>query len=65
MTGRVKWYSDKRGYGFIAADSGTDYFFHVYDVINQHSHNEGDRVRFELKETSRGLKAVRVEPESI
>lgn len=37
--GTVKWYSDKRGFGFIAGDDGEDYFVHYQNIA-------GDGYRF-------------------
>jgi CspA family cold shock protein len=63
MTGRVKWFNDKKGYGFIkTAEVPEDIFVHQSAI-----HMEGYRVlfpdqevEFELKTDTRGLKAVKV-----
>jgi len=57
--GTVKWFSEKKGFGFIAQDNGEDIFVH-YSSINMpglKSLAEGDRVSFEVEEADRGPKA--------
>ena len=60
--GRIKWYSDKKGYGFIETDNEDDIFVHK-SAIKDHGFFELqklDRVSFEIKETPRGKQAVNV-----
>lgn len=61
--GTVKWFSEKKGFGFINQDNGGDVFVH-YSSINMpgfKSLAEGDRVSFEVEEDNRGLKAKNVQ----
>jgi CspA family cold shock protein len=61
--GIVKWFNDKKGYGFIEQEEGGDIFVH-YSSINMPGFKtlaEGDRVRFEIEEGNRGLAARNVE----
>jgi cold shock CspA family protein len=52
--GRVKWFSDAKGYGFIVPDSGgEDCFVHI-SSLDGASLREGDRVLFEIQDSSRG-----------
>jgi CspA family cold shock protein len=60
--GTVKWFDEKKGYGFITQDNGGDVFVH-YSSINMpgfKSLAEGDRVSFEVEERQRGLQALDV-----
>jgi len=62
--GRIKWYSDKKNYGFIEMDNGEDIFIHS-SGIEDHGHfgiRKDDRVSFEIKETHRGSQAFKVKP---
>jgi len=60
--GTVKWYSEKKGYGFITTDDDTELFMHS-SGIKDHGFftlQESDRVSYETKETNRGQQAVNV-----
>ena len=48
--GTVKWFSEKRGYGFISQDEGDDLFFHYssIDMSGFRKLEEGDRVSFQM-----------------
>ena len=55
-SGTVKWFSDKKGYGFISQEDGKDVFVH-FSSINGNGFRtlaEGQAVTFELEETERG-----------
>ena len=58
-TGKVKFFNESKGYGFITED-GTekDHFVHVSGLIDQV--REGDTVEYELQEGKKGLNAVNV-----
>ena len=59
--GVVKWFSDKRGYGFITSDDGKDVFVHYKSIEEDYQHlMEGDRLTFDVVEDEKGLKAVKV-----
>ena len=58
-TGKVKFFNESKGFGFITEDdSNNEYFVHVSGLIDEI--HEGDNVEFELKEGKKGLNAVNV-----
>lgn len=63
QTGTVKWFNSAKGYGFITpADGGKDVFVHFSAIDGQgyKQLNEGDKVQFEVEQTTKGLAATRV-----
>jgi CspA family cold shock protein len=62
VNGIVKWFNERKGYGFIEQEEGPDVFVH-HSGINASgfkSLNEGDRVTFEVEEGQKGPRAVNV-----
>jgi len=61
--GTIKRIITNRGYGFIQTGEKGDIFFHATDLLNGVSFDsltEGQQVEFEIKPTSRGLKAISI-----
>ena len=61
--GIVKWFSNKKGFGFIEQEDGSDIFVH-YSSINMDGFKtlvEGERVTFEVEESDRGPAAKNVQ----
>ena len=61
--GVVKWFSNRKGYGFIEQEEGDDIFVH-HSAINMSGFRtlaEGDRVEFEIEMGDRGPAAKNVE----
>jgi len=60
MKGKVKFFNEEKGYGFILGDDDKEYFVHRSGVQEGVELNNDDPVEFELKETDRGMNAVEV-----
>lgn len=64
QTGIVKWFNDKKGYGFIEQESGPDVFVH-FRAVNGEGHRtlrDGQKVTFEVVDGQKGLQANNVTP---
>jgi CspA family cold shock protein len=63
-TGRVKWFNDAKGYGFIAQEGGPDVFVHYTAIKGDgfRSLTEGQLVEFEVAQGPKGLQAQNVAP---
>lgn len=62
-TGKVKWFNDQKGYGFITPEDGSkDLFVHYQEIVGDGFKTlaEGQEVNFEIVESEKGPKAVKV-----
>jgi CspA family cold shock protein len=62
-SGKVKWFDNKKGFGFIAQEGGQDVFVHHTNILGTgfKTLNEGDTVSFEIVPTAKGPKAENVQ----
>ncbi len=62
MTGTVKWFDSKKGYGFVTSENGKEYFVHFSGIQSEgfKSLTENQAVEFELADGNKGEQAVNV-----
>lgn len=62
VNGTVKWFSNEKGYGFIEAEDGNDYFVHFTGITGEgfKTLDEGEAVTFEVVDGNRGPQATNV-----
>ncbi|MBU4304962.1 MAG: cold-shock protein [Candidatus Omnitrophica bacterium] len=60
--GKIKWFNNQKGYGFITTDSGNDVFLHYSAIQGEgfKSIDEGQEVEFEIEQGPKGAQAVNV-----
>ncbi len=63
LSGKVKWFDSKKGYGFIEPDDKSDdLFVHFSDIVDEGNRvlDPGEKVKFEVGETPYGRRALKV-----
>lgn len=60
IKGKVKWFSNDKGYGFITSESEVDHYFNIRNVTGATLPQNGDCVEFESKKGSKGYVAEKV-----
>jgi len=63
-SGKIKWFDNKKGFGFIAQQSGQDVFLHHSAIVGSGFKilEPGDEVSFDVVTSDKGLKAQNVQP---
>jgi CspA family cold shock protein len=62
IKGTVKWFNDKKGFGFLSREDGDDVFVHFTNIQGEgfKTLREGDAVEFEVQDGAKGPQAVNV-----
>ena len=62
VEGRIKWFNNSKGYGFIGQEDGPDVFVHYSGIVGEgyRTLQEGDRVSFEIVQGPQGPQAANV-----
>ncbi len=60
MQGKIKWFSEEKGYGYIVGDDGKDYYFNIREVQGAELPGNGDAVSFSGGQGKKGPRATSV-----
>ncbi|PNX47316.1 MAG: cold-shock protein [Thermoplasmata archaeon M9B1D] len=60
MKGTIKWFNQRKGYGFILGEDGKDIFVHRRDVPEGTLLNEGDSVEYNIDTTEKKPRAINI-----
>lgn len=65
MKGKVKWFDDTKGYGFILTDNNEEYFVHWKSIVTKSDRDKqflvpNEEVQFDLFDTDKGIQAINV-----
>lgn len=65
MKGKVKWFNENKGYGFILSEDNVEYFVHWKSIVTPNPMQQkilvqDERVEFDTIETSRGVQAINI-----
>ena len=60
MKGTVKWFNDRKGYGFIEGEDNKDIFVHRNSIPEGTYIDEGDQVEYEVESSDKGPNAINI-----
>jgi len=60
MKGKIKFFNQIKGFGFVTGEDGKDYFVHSTGLVGTTSLDKDDEVTFEIEQGEKGPKAVKV-----
>ena len=60
MKGKIKFFNEIKGFGFVTGEDGKDYFVHSTGLVGTQSLDKDDEVTFEVEKGDKGPKAVKV-----
>jgi CspA family cold shock protein len=60
MKGTVKWYNERKGFGFISNEDGKDVFVHRTAIPAEAGLYEGDQVEYDIEDSDRGQRAINI-----